>query len=805
MTLKWALNALLAISISQLSAQVIDGVVVDPDNQAIPFANIILKRVGESALYRGTNTEKDGSFVLNGLASGNYELTISLLGYEDLRLPAFSLGPGEQKQLGRLTMVEGIALDEVVVETTKPLFEQKSDRTIINVSSSIVSSGTTALQILERSPGVVVDRQNGNLAIFGKSGVQVMINGKISYMPAASIIQLLEGTASDNIETIEIITTPPASLDAEGNAGYINIVMKQRSDLGFNGSYSLSAGVGNGTITSNNVNFNYRKDRLNLFASYSFLRQEQGQVVTADRQVDEPAGLFELSSYSTRDPTQRNHNVRLGLDYEPDDRSFFGLIVTAYDQKWEMDAFNATQELLDGNLQTRLETPNTERNQWKNFGSNLNYRWSPVDNESLSFDLDYLRYDNENPSDYLNRSFDAADNLVGEEEIRIRKVTPIDIFVARADYRKQWPSGNSLEFGAKSVNSRFTNDFKVETEVDEVVVQDSALSNRSDLDERILAAYLSSELQLTKKTRATLGLRYEYTNSKLDVNREFTAVDRQFGRFFPTVNLNHTLNDSLRLNFSYTRRITRPTFNNLAPYAILIDPNTLITGNPALQPDLSDAVKLDFIYKDWILSAQYTVIDEPINNFQPILDSDTGQLILTPVNNEANRIVNLSLSAPLVLTHWWKWQNSVVYTYNELEERVDDLRSMVFLHTVSVNHSQNMTLSKNLSAEVNGFYTSPYLLGLLEVEGYFGINAGVQWRLGNTGGNLKFSFNDIFNDIELRTRAVIPEDNLIFSQRIDLSNTTFLVTYTRNFGNQKLKQQRQRSLGSEEERGRVQD
>src|SRR5665213_4256511 len=105
------------------------------------------------------------------------------------------------------------------------MFEQKIDRMVINVKNSITDAGGSALDVLEKSPGVTVNRQNNSIAINGKNGVVVMINGRLTYMPMDALFQLLAGTNADNIEKIELITTPPAKYDAEGNAGYINIVL----------------------------------------------------------------------------------------------------------------------------------------------------------------------------------------------------------------------------------------------------------------------------------------------------------------------------------------------------------------------------------------------------------------------------------------------------------------------------------------------------------------------------------------------------------------------------------------------------
>jgi len=299
---------------------------------------------------------------------------IQFIGYENYSQPIEISTENNSLDLGTIALKDiGQNLEEITIKADKPLYVQKVDRMVVNVGSSILSSGSTAIELLERSPGVSVNRQNGSISLVGKDGVNIMINGKISYMPQESIVQLLEGMSSDNIESIELITTPPANLDAEGNAGYINFVLKKSSDAGLNGSYSFSGGVGNGSTTQDNINFNFRKNKLNLYGNYSFLRRNQDQQFEFGRTVvDDFGNENDLYTISYRDPVQRNHNLRLGLDYELTEKTIIGIIIDAYDQKWSMDAVNESVETENGNPKSFVELINDERNQWQYFGSNLN-------------------------------------------------------------------------------------------------------------------------------------------------------------------------------------------------------------------------------------------------------------------------------------------------------------------------------------------------------------------------------------------------------------------------------------------------
>lgn len=294
----------------------ITGSVIDNNRNILPFVNILLLKSIDSSFVKGEVATENGKFSFNQIEEGDYLILASMIGYRSTYSSTFHLK--NDYQLDIILLDQGEALDEVIIQADKPLYQQKVDRLVINVENSIVSAGGSALEILERSPGVLVNRQGNSISVVGKSGVKVMINGKESYVPTSSLIQMLDGMSADNIESIELITTPPANFDAEGNAGFINIVLKKRTDLGLNGSYSLSGGYGEGAVTSDNINFNYRKNKINLFGSYSFSLDNRKQLFTTSREYMKDNNLLGSSTISNRDPSQRNHNFHQRMNlYNP--------------------------------------------------------------------------------------------------------------------------------------------------------------------------------------------------------------------------------------------------------------------------------------------------------------------------------------------------------------------------------------------------------------------------------------------------------------------------------------------------------
>ncbi|NND62704.1 MAG: TonB-dependent receptor [Flavobacteriaceae bacterium] len=792
---------LCSLSAFAQSSYKVSGKVTDTNGEGVAFANVLLLKSADSTLVKGALATDLGDYVIEDIPEGVYYIQSTVLGFQPAETAPFNLN--SDKAIETLVLAEGEALDEVVVKAAKPLFTQKVDRLVINVESSIVSSGGTALEVLERSPGVVVNRQNNNISVVGKDGVVVMINGKISYVPASSIVQMLEGMSSDNIESIELITTPPANFDAEGNAGFINIVLKKTSDLGLNGSYSFSAGYGKGETTNDNINFNYRKNKVNLFGSYSFSLDKRAQVFGASREFFSNDTLFSTNTITDREPTQRNHNLRLGFDYQISEKTIMGILLNGFDNRWSMDAFNESFDAVNGVPTSFVDIANDEINQLKHFGANYNIKHDFTENEFISFDIDYLFYEFDNPTNYSNMFFDADREFLMTELLRSGKETPITTWVGKLDYSNRLSDKLKIETGIKGTKSDFENDVSVENLINGDWISDPTLTNNSVLDETILAAYFAGDYTLDDKWSMKAGLRYEYTDSQLDTDTEGKVVDRQYGLWFPSVFLNRKIGEHLSMNLSYSKRITRPTFNDLAPFVIFLDPNTFISGNASLQPAISNTFKYDISYKSYFLSFQYTNQDESIANFQESIDEDTGRLIFEAENLDYTKTFSIIAGIPVKLSNWWRTQNNGSFIRQAVRSFYNGEAIEQDLTTFSFNSTHSFKVSDSFSVELSGFYNGAGFFGSATYDAVYGMNIGLQKKFSEKWGTLRFSVNDLLDSIEFTGGTDLPEQNIRTENLFDFSNRTFTLTYTRNFGNKELKSSRNRETGSEDERRRV--
>ena len=795
--------AFIIFALQALTAQVtIHGFVKTPDNKPISGGSVLLMN-NDSLLEKGTISSASGDFSFENIQPGSYILSVSMSGFKPYYNNSFAVKGTADFDAGTFMLIkQSIELDAVTVISKKPLFEQKIDRMIINVKSSITSAGGTALEVLEKSPGVVVNRQTNSIALNGKNGVVLMINGKLSYMPMDAVVQMLSGMNASNIDRIELITTPPANFDAEGNAGFINIVMLTNPNKGLNGSYSLTMGYGNGYSPAGSFNFNYRNKKINLFGDYSFTWENQLQDWDFFHSSIVQSVYTANTSHTERHTKEGQQIAHLGMDFQLSPKTIIGAVVGGLGRRWDMTAYNNLSITKNNMKDTSVAITNIELNQWKNLMANINFSHAFREGENISADIDYLYYKFTNPNDYTNRYFNSNGAALGNELTRSTKLTPFNIWAAKIDYQKRINKNINMEAGSKLALSSFTNDVAVETLKQSNWIKDPELTSRYHLKENIAALYAAFNIAASEKVNLKLGLRYEYTRSNLGSAQKQNIIDRKYGRFFPSIFISHKLDDNNSLNVSYIRRITRPTFKDMAPFVIFIDPYTFFSGNSGLQPAFSNIYKADYLFKSFVFSVSYTSEDGSIAGFQPKISADNKQ-IFAAENLDNIKTVNISLSLPFKITSWWNMQNNIMANWQKLSATFFKGPFSVEQKNYSFNSAQNFTLPRNYSMELSGYYQSKSLFGAAVISPNWVMNYGVQKKFANNKSKLRFSVNNIFNGGLFKAVTDLPSENIYSSVRLAFIFRTYSLNYSYNFGNNKLKDKRARGTASDEEQGRL--
>ena len=783
----------------------ISGKIISSD-EPVAYANVLLINAKDSSLVTGNITDEQGKFLLENIQPGDYVLQATMIGYTDQYSEIFTMMNHQGLHtIPNIILTESTTeLEEVKVVAKRALIEQKIDRMVVNVSNSITSAGNTALEVLQRSPGISVDPQNNVISMGGKNGVTVMINGKISRMPQEAVVQMLGGMSADNIDKIELIHTPPSNFDAEGDAGFINIVLLKNENEGWNGNYSLNAGYGKREKLGTSFNFNYRKNKINFFGNYSWRYNKNPQRFTFTRRFTYNNVLTETIGDSDRgNPTVYNHNAQLGLDIQLNKKTVLGGLVTWGDRNWNMDAKGDIRIFKDNNLDTRINMPLQEKNHSYNFLGNINLQHNIDKTQSINFDVDYAFFQKDNPSTYLNQYFDANDALINETELRVFNATPMDIIVGKLDYFKNIGK-TKLEMGLKGTKTQFDNDVLVEDKIGEAWTPVSMFSSMANMNEYIAAAYTAVSFKAGEKTDIKAGLRYEYTNSNISTIEESNLVDRQYENLFPSLFISHQLNETNSVQFSYSRRINRPSFRQLAPFFFFTDPTSFATGNPLLQPSMTNSLKGTYIWKTLTIALQYSYTDDAIGRHQPTLDFESNSQISGAKNMVDAEFISSTISFPITVNDWWSMRTSVTGRRRIVTDEVLDQNFTIKQNALQTYLSSNFKLPNNFSAELTGFYSSPLLSGVLVTQSRTMVNFGLQKKF-KSGAKLRFSVNDIFLQGNWFQNLDNPNVDFFYDVDFLLAERVFQLSYSASFGNHKVKRARKRKTGAAEEMQRTKE
>ncbi|WP_296623049.1 TonB-dependent receptor [Marivirga sp.] len=787
---------LLTIQFTQAQNK-ITGSVKDSEANPLPFSNVVLIQPNDSALVKGTVSEADGSFEIKNIDNGNYILQTLMIGYQPSSQTVEVTNQNSSLALNIIMNEDTQSLDEVVVKAQKPLYEKKADRTVVNVQSQITSSSKSVLDVLARSPGVIVNQQNNSISMFGQNGVGIMINGKLSQLPIEAVVQMLNGMNASNVEKIELITSPPVKYDAEGVGGLINIVTKKTPNMGTNGIAALTAGYNQGKILAGNLSLNHRQDRINYFIEYGNRTDDNNQLWLENRTLfgDNFDQTIDIKQDRAFNLTEQN--LRAGFSYDLTDKTTVNLLATGHKRNWYMDATanNINRAAPDSTVITTMEL--NESNIWMDamIGLGIEHRFNRQ--HSLDAHFDYLYFVNDNPSNY-DIATQINNAIVSESTLKVTKDTPVNFKVSKIDYTNLLSDKFKLQAGAKASLSELENNVIVTDFEQEQWMINNRFTSLAKLKEDVWAGYVSLDWSISDKLKIYSGLRYEFTSTYLSEGVNEGLVDREYGNFFPNFSISNKLAEESTVSLAYSRRITRPSFNEIAPFVFFSGPNTFFAGNPALFPAITDGLDLSYQLKSWWISLKYNTTDNQIQRFQPATNPETGEQIYSSQNMDYFNSWVITSSLPIFITSWWEIQNDISLNHQSFKTHNGFIDKGF---TWNANSTLTFSLPKDFTIEASGNYFSEQFMGLWKSQPYGQVDLAIKKAFEKS--SLSFSFIDVFdtfNPIDIDGSILNGQGNSHVN--LDLNIQSVNITYTKTFGNNKLKSVNLNS-GSEDERRRV--
>jgi hypothetical protein len=784
------------------SNAVIKGSVTGENNQPVPYANVILTFATDSSIVKAVITNENGEYQFENIEAGSYRILVAQLGFEKqyseiMEINEESAAINERKFLLAASTVN---LKEANVTAMKPLIEHRIDRTIVNVENSIVNAGATALEILKRSPGVLIDN-DGNIALAGKQGVNVMIDGKPTYLSQRDLYELLRNTGSDQLSSIEINTNPSAKYDAAGNAGIINIRMKKKQHTGFNGRAQVSYGQGVYPDLGTGFNLNYGSEKFNLFTGYDYMNGYYYEKINLTKKFNQGDYTSTFIQHSFDKGQFINHSFRGGADFFLSKKHTLGFLAKG-NQYNNDDNTTSTTDIynLSSVSDSGYTTYNHNDSKWGNYSGNVSYRFQ-IDTlgRELTADADYAHYDNHNNFIFKTDHYFTGNDFLYTEIATDEQPATIDIKAYKADYVHPFNKSIKMEAGAKSSFVVTDNDVKYYNYYSNVAVLDSGKSNHFNYKENINAAYINTSAEIGKFGLQG-GLRMEQTISEGKQFVDNYNFKHNYVEFFPSAFISYKFNDKHQTNASYSRRIDRPEYQQLNPFKYFIDPYNYMEGNPLLQPQLTNNFEISFTYLQmFTLAVKYSHTTDAMTQITKRIDS-THTTFVTTENLDSYDNFGINLNAPIKITEWLQSTND----FNLFRNKYDGISSVgpveTYLTSYTFNSTNSFSFPKGFTAELTFWYNSQMVWGTWLIDPQYSLSTGLSKMFMQDRFQLRVNFNDIFHTQITKSTTEFQNVKADFKRVFD--SQFFRIHLAYKFGKQ-MQRSRMKRNGSEEEQNRV--
>lgn len=752
-----------------------------------------------NVLVKTEIAERNGKFTFNDLKAGNYKLKISKNGTEVYQSDNIQIA--ENKTLSPIDL-NVKSIEGVTITKTKPYIERQDGKMILNVENSIASTGNSAFEVLEKAPGVNVD-SNDNISLRGKGNLLVQIDGKNTPMTGTDLAAYLRGIPSSTVEKIEFITNPSSKYDAAGTS-IINIKLKKDQRKGTNGSVSTALGTGKFIKNNNSFSINHRNKKVNVFANYSFAYREFYNHLVLDRNFYS-GDTFEKAYLQDNflKFNFRNHIAKTGMDYYMNDKNVLGFSVGFISNRFDPKGDNSSLILGSDRLPSgSFTTQNRSRDHWKNLSFNLNHKYT-IDSlgSEITTDFDFINYSNTSLQNFETRTYATSGSLNNLDILQGDINGNLNIYSLKSDLTKSLKKSWKLEAGVKTSFVKADNDLKFFNASSGTPELDPNKTNHFIYEENINAAY-GNVSKKWEKFSATFGLRAENTNvtgTQMTTNQ---VNKKNYTQLFPSAVFSYDLTDKNNLEINFSRRITRPSYNQLNPFKFYLDPTTYRAGNPDLNPQTTMNYELTYsLNSKYFATLSYSKTKDNITDvIKPVTENGENITVQTNENLNSASYFGLYLIAPVKVTKWWDMNNSANFYYGSYTGNVSGTQiNNKGNFTFNLNSINSFKLGNGFTAEFTVNYRAREVYAYMDVKPNWYLNIGAQKKFKNNSV-LKFAFNDIFFTSNPQAQTVF--NNYVENFVVKRDSRVATISYTYNFGSSKNGQPR-KTGGAEDLKQRI--
>lgn len=794
---KWFFSILIIFTFFSLSAQTynINGTLLDEENSPVESCEVVVFQNGK--MVANTLSNQSGYFSVV-VSDGETTLKVFFLGSEVFTK---TLSLNSNMFLGELKIAKTKNLEGVLVLAKKKLVENKVDRTVYNIEFTARSIGSNALQLLKGTPGLLVSANNIDLA--GKKSVRVMINDRLVQMTGSDLNNYLMSLNSENIQSIEVITNPPAKYEADGNSGLINIILKKAPANSWSSTVRNVYFQSSHSSWNGGMNFIYNKNKSSFFAD---MVTRQGALATDEENLTN----FENEIWDSN--TRRKDFISIlrptiSYDLNVTKKTTIGAKYIGFFDRPDIRDRNTTNVLENNQIQQVLKTNGFNDSKTRNQNTNF-YIVQQLDTlgKKIVLDVDLFNFKEsqnrifESTSHNINQNFtqvienvqNTSDQLIEIKSLRLDTDLPTKIGIFNVGGKLNWIDNNSkirafdLSNGTPQIQQNFSNDYFYQ--------------------ENTQAIYGSFEKKWSEKWQSKFGARYETTQTtglSSDVvtnsNSEFTL---NYNRWFPSAYLLFRINEKYSISANYNRRIERPEFWKLNPYTWVFTPFLVFQGNPFLQPTFSSNTEVAFNWNQIIsVKAYHSNIESGVLQV-PTIDPVTNIANHIYENIYNQNIYGLLLQHNQSVTNWWETSNSFNY-FNQTPNLTKTTNLESFQGgswTLTSYHSFTFNKKQTFFGDVTYQFQAPYKSIITQNTRVSQLDFSLRYVIPDSGFTFFLVANDIWRGSQKRFTNI--QNQIVYRTSSYHDERMVYVGMFYKFGNKKLSS-KSRNTGIEEEKTRI--
>lgn len=692
-------------------------------------------------------------------------------------------------------------LNEVVIKSKKPFIEMQVDKLVMNVQSDIVASSGNVFEVLQRAPGVsITNDENINLA--GKSGVNVLIDGRPTQLSVKDLAVYLKSTSATVVDKIEIIMNPSAKYDAQGNAGIINIRLKKNMVKGTNGNLSTTYTQAVHSNLDFSGNLNHRKGKWNWFVNANARKWKQHTSGKINRFVNINGITKTFENKTVDQDSSKNIGYKAGADLYINKKSTFGFLIKGTEYGSRLYTPGATLIKTNAVTDSSLSTINDNKERSSQFSFNVNYKYEDTLGTEWNIDADYAGY-KKNTTGYVTTDLLNGQNIkYGYTANDQNVLTKVNIYSIKTDFSKQIKKCHAkLEAGLKWNTVKTINDLNAFVWSVNKFKVDTGRTNQFNYTETQYAGYVNFS-QKIKKWECQIGVRAEQTvvtGKSVDLkNTTLNYPDTSYLNLFPSAFIRYTLNEKNSFGLSYSRRINRPGYQDLNPFEYIFDNYSKQRGNPYLLPEFSNNVELNYSNRGALnIALGYSKTN---NSFQEIatLNGEITSVTNYNVGHENRLYMNFSLGMPV--TKWW--DNYIILSphYKKFTGAIQQGNLNNKAWGMGWYTSQTFSLPKKIKLQVSSWGSIATRNAMSKTAWLGSADAGVAKSVLKDKLNIRFSVTDIFNTQRWKQSVDFANVNYDYQRKWESRSIRLQLTW--KFGKTSFKA-RERELGAQSEMNRV--